>query len=64
MKFLVKTGVAADRLEALGFGEEQPKATNDTKDGRAINRRVEFVITGGAGVKVDATGPDAETREQ
>jgi hypothetical protein len=36
-------GVAADRLSAKGFGQTQPKATNDTTEGRALNRRVELV---------------------
>lgn len=39
---LVKEGVSAQRLEAIGAGESQPKAGNDTMAGRAINRRVEF----------------------
>lgn len=36
-------GIAADRLSAKGFGQTQPKATNDTAEGRALNRRVELV---------------------
>jgi outer membrane protein OmpA-like peptidoglycan-associated protein len=34
---------AGDRLEAAGFGESQPRETNDTLSGRARNRRVELV---------------------
>jgi len=37
-------GVAADRLSATGYGEYHPVASNDTKEGRAKNRRVEIVI--------------------
>ncbi len=33
-------GVSGDRLEAAGYGESQPVASNDSKDGRAENRRV------------------------
>ena len=63
MAYLVKKGVAAARLEAMGYGEEQPKAANDTKEGRATNRRVEFTIVGGVGVEVKATGPGTDTLE-
>jgi outer membrane protein OmpA-like peptidoglycan-associated protein len=42
--YLVKKGVDVSRLEAMGFGEEKPIDSNDTKDGRAANRRVEFNI--------------------
>lgn len=62
--YLVKKGVAADRLDAVGFGEEQPKTENDTKEGRATNRRVEFIIVGGAGIEVKSTGPAEDTIEK
>jgi outer membrane protein OmpA-like peptidoglycan-associated protein len=39
-----KGGVAADRLVSEGFGDTQPVADNKTKEGKALNRRVEFVI--------------------
>ncbi|MEL6682873.1 MAG: OmpA family protein, partial [Pseudomonadota bacterium] len=44
---LVERGVAADRLQAKGFGEARPIATNDTEEGQALNRRVEFILVGG-----------------
>jgi outer membrane protein OmpA-like peptidoglycan-associated protein len=40
-------GVAAARLTTAGFGESRPKDTNDTLEGRARNRRVELVRSGG-----------------
>ncbi|MCB9571896.1 MAG: tandem-95 repeat protein [Kofleriaceae bacterium] len=48
MRYLTSHGVDADRLEAIGYGEERPIASNKTKKGRASNRRVEFVIISGA----------------
>ena len=40
-----KGGIAADRLEGVGFGWNQPIAPNDTREGRYKNQRVEFTIT-------------------
>ncbi len=40
--FLVKEGIAADRLTAIGYGEDKPIATNNTRAGRTQNRRVEI----------------------
>jgi OOP family OmpA-OmpF porin len=40
--WLVSNGIAAGRLEAIGFGETDPKYDNATKEGRKLNRRVEL----------------------
>ena len=45
--YLVDRGVARGRLVAKGYGELEPIAPNDTEDGRARNRRVEFRILEG-----------------
>ena len=47
--FLIEQGVAAERLEAQGFGETKPKEPNTTPASRAKNRRVEFHIVDGNG---------------
>ena len=45
MKYLVeKFGISADRLKAVGYGESKPIATNDTDEGRQLNRRVQAVM--------------------
>jgi outer membrane protein OmpA-like peptidoglycan-associated protein len=44
LRWLTENGVAADRLEAKGFGDSQPVASNKTSRGRSENRRVEFII--------------------
>lgn len=41
--FLQLFGIAGERLQAKGYGETKPVASNDTEEGRARNRRVELV---------------------
>jgi outer membrane protein OmpA-like peptidoglycan-associated protein len=43
--YLIKKGVAAERLEARGIGPDRPIADNKTAKGRAANRRIEFLTT-------------------
>jgi uncharacterized protein (TIGR03382 family) len=42
---LIAEGIAAERLEAVGYGEAKPVDTNKTAKGRENNRRVEFIVT-------------------
>ena len=44
--YLVSKGIAASRLSFKGYWFSQPIATNDTEEGRQLNRRTEFKITG------------------
>ncbi len=48
-------GIAPNRLNAVGYGFDRPIAPNDTAEGRAMNRRVEAVITGTKTTTVDQT---------
>lgn len=43
--YLAMRGVASSRIRSQGFGEQYPIASNDTAEGRALNRRVEIKIT-------------------
>lgn len=42
--YLISKGIDPSRLEARGYGESKPVETNETEEGRAINRRVEFTV--------------------
>lgn len=44
VKYLIGKDISADRISTQFFGETKPVETNDTKDGRRKNRRVEFKI--------------------
>jgi OOP family OmpA-OmpF porin len=44
--YLVKAGLPAGRFTAVGYGSAQPVAANDTDEGKARNRRIEFVVKG------------------
>jgi outer membrane protein OmpA-like peptidoglycan-associated protein len=50
---LIAGGVAESLISSRGFGESQPVATNDTREGKQQNRRVEVIVLG-AGTVADA----------
>lgn len=43
-QYLVNAGIASERIQAKGYGETTPVADNETEEGRAANRRTEFII--------------------
>lgn len=45
MKYLVSKGIDSSRITDVGYGEERPIATNDTNEGRALNRRSELKLS-------------------
>jgi outer membrane protein OmpA-like peptidoglycan-associated protein/lipoprotein NlpI len=42
---IIEAGIATSRLKAVGYGDTRPVEPNDTEEGRAQNRRIEFIIT-------------------
>jgi outer membrane protein OmpA-like peptidoglycan-associated protein/tetratricopeptide (TPR) repeat protein len=42
--YLIKNGIAEDRLTYKGYGDKRPIASNDSEEGKATNRRTEFTI--------------------
>jgi chemotaxis protein MotB len=49
MQFMISQGVNPELVSALGFGEANPIAPNNTTQGRAQNRRVELTLAGSGG---------------
>jgi len=46
VRYLVSKGISASRMNAKGYGDSMPVATNSNEDGRQQNRRTEFEIKG------------------
>jgi outer membrane protein OmpA-like peptidoglycan-associated protein len=45
-EYLIKRGIKASRLKAVGYGESKPKVPNTSRKNKRVNRRVEFTIVG------------------
>lgn len=43
-RYLENNGIEADRMDAVGYGEERPKVPNDSTVNKAVNRRIEFTV--------------------
>jgi OOP family OmpA-OmpF porin len=46
VNWLFQQGIAEQQLSAIGYGAQKPIANNNTDEGRAANRRIEFIIKG------------------
>ena len=44
LSYMISCGINKNRLSAAGYADNMPVATNDTKEGRAKNRRVDIII--------------------
>jgi len=55
--FIERYGIAPGRLSAAGYAEYHPVASNDTAEGRALNRRVDLVILNANSDAASATPP-------
>lgn len=44
VNYLIKLGIPRSRLDTKGFGEKKPVASNNKASGKALNRRIEFVV--------------------
>jgi len=42
--YIGESGFDTSRITSVGYGETKPVASNDTPEGRAQNRRIEFVV--------------------
>jgi outer membrane protein OmpA-like peptidoglycan-associated protein len=60
-EFLVQQGVGAGSVTAIGFGKMEPVASNDTSEGRQLNRRVELVVNG---ADIGTTAGGSQTSRQ
>ena len=62
-RYLISRGVAAGNLQTRGDGEANPIASNETEEGRAENRRVQFnVLNKPDNVKVQSAEPSSESK--
>ena len=62
--FVEADGLAANRVEAVGFGDARPMATGSDADSLAVNRRVDVVVVSGASDQVRALVPGIVNADQ
>ena len=63
MKALIDLGVSKDMLTAKGYGQDNPKSSNDTEEGRYQNRRIEYKVAGGGDSSADASTEEKKEDE-
>ena len=56
---LASDGVSPNRMTTRGQGESAPIASNDTREGRQLNRRVELVVAPDAGLRAESVNTNA-----
>ncbi|HEC69806.1 MAG TPA: flagellar motor protein MotB [Candidatus Omnitrophica bacterium] len=59
LHYLEEKGINPSRLSAIGYGEYRPVASNDTPEGRQLNRRVEIVVLPRLVKKLEVEEPEA-----
>lgn len=64
VRLLVQSGVEPERLAAIGYGEFQPVASNDTEQGRNKNRRVVLVVSKDLDLRRGASGAGEPATDQ
>ncbi len=62
--YLEEKGINSMRLSAIGYGEYQPVASNDSSEGRQLNRRVEIVILPKVAKKAEFDSPKTMPEEE
>ncbi len=62
-RFLVSLGVNGSRLNAVGMGDTQPKSSNDTEEGRMMNRRVEVKLSKTEKIETKREKVDTKTQK-
>ena len=60
LHYLEEKGISPARLSAIGYGEYRPVASNDTPEGRQLNRRVEIVVLPRLVKKLEMEKPESK----
>ncbi len=61
--YLIKRGIEPERLTFIGYGFDKPVASNNTAEGRSLNRRTEFKIVSNSAPAEQQPAPATETKK-